>query len=590
MSFNSISLLGLVVALTSAKFTGDVRAAEPLNYQVSWVGNSFPGADDKWVQNFFIHTKVQPDGTVNTWSHWDEGGRKFGVYKDGDVIGDKDVKANSLEVTDKAGRRWKLEVIYTDPKHQEWEFVPKEITCDGKAVTFPELFQPMALALANDGALMVADSGTGPRQQVMFYDVTDATQPKLVKTFGDRGGIGSGTPGEITPTKFWGIRGLGMDAAENIYVAMSEMGTVLRSFTSEGKLRWELHGEFFCDLVVADPSNDAADVWGIQERYAMDWSKPPGQDSRWRSYTLNRQKYPNDPRGLMHVKQQGEHGMTSPQMVYLEGKRFLFVGGMFGSNFINIYRYDGEIAVPSGLIQQWNNNLYNTALKWPPNSTGTTSIWRDTTGDGDYQAEEFSPNHDRVKSGPFWVDKKGNIWMAYGFFRYDFQGLDAKGNPIYSADKVTILDKPEGINNVARVCYLDDSDTLIVAEEGINEKREPSMRHISRVVICKGYLAEKRETVSFVPGAGAEAGCVTAAGDYVFTGGWKARGKISVNRLSDGAEVGSFDPGPTVGGVENTGWIDLLTGITAFRRSTGEYLVFVEENYKAKSLIYRWKP
>ena len=47
---------------------------------------------------------------------------------------------------------------------------------------------------------------------------------------------------------------------------------------------------------------------------------------------------------------------------------------------------------------------------------------------------------------------------------------------------------------------------------------------------------------------------------------------------------------PTVGGVENTGWVDLLTGITAFKRSTGEYLVFVEENYKAKSLIYRWKP
>lgn len=44
------------------------------------------------------------------------------------------------------------------------------------------------------------------------------------------------------------------------------------------------------------------------------------------------------------------------------------------------------------------------------------------------------------------------------------------------------------------------------------------------------------------------------------------------------------------GGVANTGWIDLLTGINAFKRRTGEYLVFVEENYKAKSLIYRWKP
>jgi hypothetical protein len=63
-----------------------------------------------------------------------------------------------------------------------------------------------------------------------------------------------------------------------------------------------------------------------------------------------------------------------------------------------------------------------------------------------------------------------------------------------------------------------------------------------------------------------------------------------VNRLSDGAPVGVFDPGPSVGTVENTGWIDVLTGINAYRRANGEYLVFVEENYKAKSLIYRWQP
>ena len=59
--------------------------AVPLNYSVSWLGNSFSGASNRWVQNFFIHVHVQPDGTVNTWSHWDEGGKKFGVYKDGDV-------------------------------------------------------------------------------------------------------------------------------------------------------------------------------------------------------------------------------------------------------------------------------------------------------------------------------------------------------------------------------------------------------------------------------------------------------------------------------------------------------------------------
>lgn len=565
-------------------------AAEPLKSTVTWVGNSFPGGQDKWVQNFFIHTKVQPDGTVNTWSHWDEGGQKFGVYKDGAVVGNQDVKANSLEATDKAGRRWKLVVEYTDPKHNEWDFVPRGIECDGKLVTFPELEQPTALALANDGQLMVADSLTGSRQQILFYDLANVEQPKLTHAFGERGGIAAGKPGQITPTKFWGIRGTGMDAAGNLYVAMSEMGTVLRSFTPDGKLRWELHGEFFCDVALADPADDAATVWGIQERYTMDWSQPPGRDSKWVGYTLDRHKYPQDPRGLMFVKQQGEHGITSPQMVYLEGKRFLFTGGMFASNFINIFRYEGEMAVPSGLILQWGNGLYNTDLKWPPNKPQGASIWRDTNGNGDYEAGEFSANTEHVKPGPFWVDQKGNIWMAYGFFRYDFQGLDARGNPIYSADKVTVLDKPKGVNKVARVCYLDASDTLVIGEEGYDEEGRPSMRHLSRVFVCKGYRAGNRETISFVPGPGKEAGCVTAAGDYAFTGGWKTRGQIWVHRLSDGAEVGMFDPGPNVGGVEKTGWIDLLTGINAFKRSTGEYLVFVEENYQAKSLIYRWKP
>jgi len=579
------------VSLICGLASGAAAAADPAavppppgTYRTSWLGNSFSGASNRWVQNFFINAQVQPDGTVNTWSHWDEGGHRFGVYKDGDVVGNEDVKANSLEVTDKAGHRWKLVVTYVDPRHQEWDFLPKGIQCDGQDVTFPELFQPTALALANDGQLMVADSLTGPRQQVLFYDVADPEHPRLTRAFGERGGIGAGTPGKVTPTKFWGIRGLGMDAAGNLYVAMSEMGTVLRKFSPEGKLLWELYGLCFVDLACADPTTDGRDVWGIQEHYVMDYTKPVSREAKWTGYSLDRRRYPRDPRGLMFVKQQGEHGLTSPQVVYLNGKRFLFVGGMFASNFINIFRYDGEIAVPSGLILQWGNDLYNTDLKWPPNRPPGTSIWRDANGDGDYQADEFTPNTDRAQPGPFWVDKKGNIWMAYGFFRYDYQGLDAKGNPIYRGDKITVLDKPEGVKKVARVVYLDDSDTLIVADEGSD------MRHIGRVFICPHYLAGNRKPVSFISGAGAEAGCVAAVGEYVFTGGWKARGRICINRLDDGAEIGVFDPGPMVGGVENTGWMDVLTGISAFQRSDGEYLVFVEEDYKAKVLLYRWKP
>jgi len=334
-----------------ALWTAASSAAE-LSYTVSWLGNSFSGASNKWVQNFFIHTKVQPDGTVNTWSHWDEGGRKFGAYKDADVIGNTNVNPNSLQVQDKAGRTWTIEFKYVEPQFHEYDILPDGITYDGAPVQFPGLFEPMALALANDGQLMVADSQTSPRQQVLFYDISDAKRPKLTRAFGDYGGICSGTPGVVTPTKFWGIRGVGMDAAGNIYVAMSEMGSCLRKFSPEGKLLWELRGDFFVDVVSADPTTDAADVWGIQEHYKMDYGKPPGHESKLVGYSLDRHKYPHDPRGLTFVKQNGEHGLTSPQVVYLRGQRFLFVGGMFASNFINIFRYDGEMAIPSGLILQ----------------------------------------------------------------------------------------------------------------------------------------------------------------------------------------------------------------------------------------------
>ena len=65
--------------------------------------------------------------------------------------------------------------------------------------------------------------------------------------------------------------------------------------------------------------------------------------------------------------------------------------------------------------------------------------------------------------------------------------------------------------------------------------------------------------------------------------------RSEIRFLSDGQEIGVFAPGSTPGGVENTGWIDILTGITAHKRDDGGYLIFVEEDYKAKSILYRWR-
>jgi hypothetical protein len=139
------------------------------------------------------------------------------------------------------------------------------------------------------------------------------------------------------------------------------------------------------------------------------------------------------------------------------------------------------------------------------------------------------------------------------------------------------------MRSVGRVYYDSDRDLLVAAEDASD------IRHIGRVFVCPNYLKGNREATVFTSGAGRNAACVAVAGDYAFTGGWQARGKIWVNRLSDGKAMGTFDPGPTVGGVESTGWIDILTGITAYCRRNGEYLVFVEDDYRAKALLCRWK-
>src|SRR5689334_21585187 len=74
----------LLLLLALPLLAAQARAA--LTYSVSWLGNSFPGAE-KWVQQDIHALCVAADGTVYTNAGWDEGGREVGIYKDGDVIG-----------------------------------------------------------------------------------------------------------------------------------------------------------------------------------------------------------------------------------------------------------------------------------------------------------------------------------------------------------------------------------------------------------------------------------------------------------------------------------------------------------------------
>lgn len=74
----------LLLNITTVTLQAKLNA---LTYTTSWIGNTFGGANDKYVQISANNIFVSTDGTVFTNSTWDEAGHEAGVYKNGDYLG-----------------------------------------------------------------------------------------------------------------------------------------------------------------------------------------------------------------------------------------------------------------------------------------------------------------------------------------------------------------------------------------------------------------------------------------------------------------------------------------------------------------------
>ena len=109
--------------------------------------------------------------------------------------------------------------------------------------------------------------------------------------------------------------------------------------------------------------------------------------------------------------------------------------------------------------------------------------------------------------------------------------------------------------------------TVIVRYDGWS--KTPTLRY--RVDLP--YLADKQFIVS-----------IAYAGELAFAVDCKSA-QVFVYSLRDGSSLGSMKPGPEVHG--ESGWVDFRDAIRAMRRKDGSYLVFVEEDFKGKSLVYR---
>ena len=462
-------------------------------------------------------------------------------------------------------------------------------SADGKAreVTIPLPSSTIAtsLSFAPDGRLVVTDNG--PRQQLLFFDVS-ARPATPAGTFGEEGGMFAGPhPGRVGPTRFAGPTGAGYDAKGNLYVSCNvpRGGTVLRAFAPDKTMTWEALGLEFVDVADAAPGSNGRDVFTADDRFSYDPSGPSGKNWKWVAHTLDPFRSPDDLR--LHFP--GLQCGTSVRV--LGGKTFLCQRGMW-QGILGLYRVDGDLATPSVVLSSGPLKEDKTGWTPPHQPESGRWLWRDANGNGRFDAGEYTRTEG--PSGEFWasnVDPRGDLWQAgrdTGIWRWKFLGLDEHGNPKYDP-KPEHRPMPAPFNDLLRTEYDPATDTMwltgqtkdrpisngewgtagTVAARYDGWSKGPSA---PRFVVDFPYKPDTTFMVSF---------CV--AGDLFFAIDCKSA-KVNVYDQERGRLLGTLSPGPEVHG--QSGWVDFRDGIRASRLDDGSYLLFAEEDWKAKRIIY----
>ena len=479
-------------------------------------------------------------------------------------------------------------------------------TKQAQEISLPGEVVPSALCVDTQGRLLVADAGEN--QQIRIYTNINSS-PTFDSTFGVAGGILAGpSPGEFGNLRFNKPMGVGVDSSGNVYVASRGCtgggSTVLESYTSGGTLNWHLFGLEFVDCAGMDPGSEV-NVYTKEEHFVMDYSLSAGQEWSYKGYTVNRYKYPDDPR--VHLWSAGG------EIRRFQSQKFLVVNTMGGldMDYLQIYRFDpsvdGEVAIPSVLFAGSHKDIEGGT--WPPYQPSSGEwIWRDSNGDGAIDSGEYT-DHGGINA-PYgvevYMDKNGEVWNASetdGIRRFPVQGLDSYNNPIYNYSSMITYSKPAPFDRLKRLRYYPVQDVMYLGgttTDHVNQHWKGMGPVICRYDNWNGGNRTARWQIiaPYEVGSAGHSSCepitIEVAGDYLFvayTGGSDelgfSSGHIEVYNTNTGDNVGYMEPGEDIGEV---GLMDIQHCIAAHQRSNGEYIIFQEEDYKAKIVIYRWNP
>lgn len=593
-AFNTTGLRFSICFFCFISLSGFAQKQITHSLTCTYIGNSF-GGGDRWVQNFIENISVTPDGTLYTNSYWDEAYREFGVYTVCDVIGNLDVKPNSLVASDCNGNSWTIINPYLRftvgnvAPVPTGDLAPYILCSDGREIR--AITDPSAIAVDHKCRLMVADNG--PDQNIKLFDISGTGNPFIVDTIGVQGGALAGlVPGTIEPLKFWGIRGIGTDSVGNLWVANCGFpsqvggGTDLRHFDSLLQMDCQMLDLNFVVSMDADPK-DPTQIYSSGEHLEIDYNVPAGDlQAHWKykAQTLDPFKYPDDPRLV--------NSLESTFIRYIEGEKYMFLTNMY-SEFLMVYRFDGEIAVPCAFFTvawdgQWEK--YNWQIDQRPKYSGnenTRWFWRDNNGDGQVQEEEFTLydlGYPYLKGLD--IDENGNVYIGGRILCYfPMNGIDANGVPNYSVDNMRKSEAPYTIfgGDMTRIKYVDETDVMYFGTGS-------GFPQFTEIVQYKNW--SKGERNARILSIGQHATTFTADEKYIYLSvgfGGKyttTSGEVDIWDAETFEPVGYILPGSEVYG--ESGMIDLGYGIQVSKLASGERIIIIEEDAKGKNIIYKW--
>jgi hypothetical protein len=439
-----------------------------------------------------------------------------------------------------------------------------------------------ALAFDPQGRLVVAVNGD--RCQVVRYDVSGA-QPREVSAIGDRGGVFAGPRrGAMGDTRLPAITGLGVDAAGNVTVCN---GALLRSYTPEGKLRWELQCTVFCTCSDFDPATDGADIYDHRYHYRAVPGAPAGKDWRWVGVTADPARFPEMAEG------RGQNVI----LCRLNGRLYRFTWG----EAITIHRQepDSDIFVPCGMYY-----AQEYRVSWRPAAAPAKGrfFWCDRNGNGVAEKDEFTlPANDLApsrESYSYYIDDRGGIWEPedrWGVRYTPLKGFTPAGAPIYDFGSQVWYPRPAEFVQVLRAVYFPATDTMYLSGNTWNcpvTGKEYGWGCCGHELICYDNWTKPTRTVRCRMPFPAEAHDIKAlavsdTANRAFAGEMQGN-VLFVYDTKTGKYLGIIEPDANLfGGI---GWMDIDSGVRAFQRKSGELLLLNEDSWAQKQMVYRVAP